>query len=195
MIVWLVLAGAAGAVLDHLAFAPSDDPPPLDAAHPWPVLADWAVGVRGPAPTLDGDATSDLLVRLEEAEGYRSQPYADPGGGWGIGIGHWSPTKPSGSMDPDEAMVTALDDVDRECGIFASGFPLADQPEAVRSALCDAAFQLGGNGLLGFHDALSALGAGDCETAAADFMDSAWASETPSRALALTQTIEEDGCR
>ena len=59
--------------------------------------------------------------------------------------------------------------------------PLLDKPVQVQIALIDMAYQLGVDGLLGFHEMLADLARHDYAGAIREAIDSAWDSETPSR--------------
>ena len=95
-------------------------------------------------------------------------------------------------------MSIALADVRTHCGGFVRIWgreAFMSQPPPVRSALCDAAFQLGPVGLAAFHHALGALESGDCRAAMEGFVDSRWDRETPHRVQNLVSTIRDEGCR
>ncbi|MCE2454349.1 MAG: hypothetical protein J4G12_00810 [Gemmatimonadetes bacterium] len=159
----------------------------------WTALAHETVGRHGAIePILGKGATVRLLVRLAEQEGYRAHPYPDAEG-WTVGIGkHAGVTHAHPLVTRREALEQALADARTQCGRFETGWPpLMQQPIGLRIALCDAAFQLGSDGLLSFQLALGALETGDCDQAAWEFRDSRWTDDTPRRVAALASTILE----
>ena len=61
--------------------------------------------------------------------------------------------------------------------------PFLSAGEWVRYALILMGYQLGCDGVLGFHDMLAALARGDTEAAIQAALDSDWDEETPRRAM------------
>ena len=73
--------------------------------------------------------------------------------------------------------------LDRNGEALASGWkPWRLAGPKVRTALLRMSFQLGPEGVLGFHDMLAALARKDYETAAREALASKWDRETPVRA-------------
>jgi lysozyme len=60
-----------------------------------------------------------------------------------------------------------------------------------RNALCGMAYNMGVTKLLTFRDMCAALNAGDFDTAAAECLDSVWATQVGDRAKRIAQAIKE----
>lgn len=67
--------------------------------------------------------------------------------------------------------------------------PFKAQPEDIRDALLNMAYNLGVSGLLGFRLMLDALERGDRETAAVNALDSTWAQQVGDRARRIANQI------
>jgi len=69
--------------------------------------------------------------------------------------------------------------------------PWIDSLDEVRRSACiNMAYNMGVHGLLGFHNALAALQAGDWASAGANFKDSAWYNQVGQRAVRIVSMIE-----
>lgn len=129
--------------------------------------------------------------RTKVHEGFRNKPYVDTVGKTTIGWGH-NLTDRGISPSIAEAMFqedcqAAMMDVGREM-VWVMG--LDDARKGVLYEMC---FQLGISRLMGFKNMLAACHAKDYITAAAEMLNSKWASEdSPTRAINLA-TIMKDG--
>lgn len=66
---------------------------------------------------------------------------------------------------------------------------IVDQPEDVQRALGNLAYNIGVSGVLGFRKMLAALKVGDRATAAAELLDSKYATQVPRRAKRVVRLI------
>ena len=128
-----------------------------------------------PIPTV----LQSVESTLKKEEGFRSHPYPDTRGNLTIGYG----TNISEGITLDEAEFLLTERLRRTGKDLAIEWPpYKSQPERVRAALLDMAYQIGVEGLMEFKEMLTALERGDYTTARAQALDSSWARETPKRA-------------
>lgn len=130
-----------------------------------------------------------LEAQLILHEGLRLTPYRCPAGKLTIGVGR---NLEAVGISKDEAKLMLRNDLLRtRLGLekVLPGF-LALSPRR-RMALIDMAFNLGLNGLLKFKKMLASLVAGDWDQAAAEMLDSTWASQVGQRAVTLATMIKE----
>lgn len=144
-------------------------------------------------PGLTQPETGQLVGDLQAFEGFRGEPYQDTRGNATLGYGTRLP------LSEAEGRLLVLHRARRAAEVFESrhGDLFARLPHEVRVRLIDAAYQLGPDGLEGFHDALRALDVGDCVGAAEAFRASRWERQTPARAErlagAITRNCGRDG--
>ena len=125
-----------------------------------------------------------LEGRIKRHEHLSLEPYRDSLGFWTIGYGH--------RIDPS----ITLDKAD--------SFFVADLATAIRNTnalrltilstvrhgvIVEMCFQLGEQGVKGFHNMFSALGRSDWAAAADAMLDSTWARQTPARANELADIM------
>lgn len=134
----------------------------------------------------------DLIADLKRDEGWRSYAYQDshPEKYWTIGYGFLVDERKGGGL-PKEIGEQWLRLVvaDKWAELTARAPWVMDQPQDVQRALANMSYQLGVNGLLRFKNMISALRHGNRAEAAAHALDSAWARQTPSRAIRVTDLI------
>ena len=130
-------------------------------------------------------ATEPLAERLKTEEAFRGLPYDDTRGNPTIGYGTKLPiTKAEGAW----LLETRL--ADTHARLSKSWEPYGGLNEARQHALLDMAYELGVDGLLGFHDMLAALERGDWAAASAAALDSLWAKEVPIRAIVIAAALK-----
>lgn len=132
------------------------------------------------------------LIRadLRADEGFRANAYYDSEGFLTIGIGRLIDPRRGRGITESEALYLLDNDIDLVCDQLdarLSWWRKLTQPR--RRALINMAFQLGISGLLRFRRMLAALRDGDYETAAAEALDSKWATQTPDRAKRVAALI------
>jgi lysozyme len=134
----------------------------------------------------------ELIQQVKRDEGLRLKAYWDPiGKVWTVGYGHTGPDVTEGTVwtlaQAEAALAedlnTAADEVDR-------AFPWAESMGVVRwSVLVNMAFNMGLDGLEEFHMMLAAAQRGDWVEAAAQMLESLWATQVKGRALRLAQQM------
>ncbi|MGH2368514.1 MAG: glycoside hydrolase family protein [Chloroflexota bacterium] len=127
-----------------------------------------------------------LREQLRRDEGFRLKPYRDTVGKLTIGVGRNLDDK---GLTADEVWMLLehdIDDVQQALGRFEWFLRL----DAARQGVClNMAFNLGVAGFLEFRRMQAALEAQDWEQAAAEMLDSRWASQVGARATRLAQQM------
>lgn len=133
-----------------------------------------------------------LKTNLNSEEGRVPYAYQDSLGFWTIGVGRLIDRRKGGYLRDDEIDLLLSNDIaDRVAAVQTWPAWAAVANDDVRAAaLLDMAFQLGVNGLAGFHDSLALIAAQQWQDAAAALRNSAWAQQTPNRANRVIQMIE-----
>ena len=131
----------------------------------------------------------ELLTQIKQDEGLRLTAYQDTLGNWTIGYGH-TPAQEGEVWTLEQAEAALLDDVDAAANDIDMAFPWAEGMGVIRwSVLVNLCFNMGLEHLQGFHMALAAMQSGDFETAAAQMLNSLWASQVGDRAKRLAQQM------
>jgi lysozyme len=129
-----------------------------------------------------------LKLQLVRNEGIRLKPYHDSVGKLTIGIGR---NLDDVGITNLEAKMLLENDIERVESALRVHLPLYSSLDDVRQrVLMDMAFNMGVEGLLGFHKMLAALAAGDVATAKAEMLNSKWAKQVGIRAIRLAEMIE-----
>ena len=124
--------------------------------------------------------------RVKEAEGYRMYPYKDTVGIMTIGYGC---ALDNGWPEPFAAAVAKIQLEQAELdALDVPGY--LDLSPMRRSVLIEMVFNLGLTHLLQFTHFIAALKAGDYKTAAAEMLDSKWATQVGDRARRLARIME-----
>lgn len=133
---------------------------------------------------------TSIIDDLKRDEGWRASAYQDHLGFWTIGYGFLIDAR-KGAGVPQPIAEAWLDHLVREkAADLDVRMPWwKTQPDDVRRALLNMAYQLGVDGLLKFHTTLSLLKAGDRDGAAKSALSSKWAQQTPARAKRVTDLI------
>lgn len=115
-------------------------------------------------------------------------PYLDTVGKWTIGVGR---NLTDNGISKQEAMLMLDDDITIACEALDKSLPWwRSMSDARQSALVDMCFNMGINRLLGFAKSLEAMKSGKYADAAAEMLDSAWASQVGVRAKTLATMME-----
>jgi lysozyme len=149
----------------------------------------------------------DLILKkqLERDEDRRLQAYKDSLGQWTIGVGHLIGEDPGRPGSPRVWLITndecdawyAMDVAEAQADAYAL-FPKPFNTEVFgeehlsgprQRALINMAFNLGRDRLAGFKKFITAVNVLDWKTAAAEMMDSKWATQVPARAARLHEMI------
>lgn len=131
-----------------------------------------------------------LRKQLERDEGRVAWVYQDSNGYWTIGVGHLVDRRKGGAV-PDCIIDALLDyDIAKHKQDLDAALPWAKTLDDARyAALINMTFNLGINGLLGFHHTLEAIRLGDFNGAANSMLNSKWADQVGPRALRLAQQM------
>lgn len=130
-----------------------------------------------------------MLAWLRKCEGYNSHPYLDSVGKVTIGFGR---NLDANGVSLDEAEHMLKNDLDHTLGQLWSRLPwFASQPESIKDALTNMAFNLGFEGLLEFKDMIEAIIAKNYTKAAQEALDSKWAKQVGQRAKDIAVMIRE----
>lgn len=157
-----------------------------------------------------------VIEHLRAEEGVRAKAYQDHLGYWTIGVGRLIDPRKGGRITPEEDAILLASDPSRkgkpwtqyvltdaeidmlllnDVARFVSA--MADWPSwqavggnvARKVALLSMCFQMGASGLRGFKNSLRMVEQGRFSEAAANFMLSKWAKQTPARAKRVTDMI------
>jgi GH24 family phage-related lysozyme (muramidase) len=137
-----------------------------------------------------------IKTMLKRHEGFRSEPYKDKGG-WAIGYGHWSATKPTKSVTKPEALAMFQKDYasHKKAAEKLPGYSKASN--ARKAALIDITFNLGGgwNKKKGkewpdFTEAMSRDKI-DWNEVAETLIDSKWYTQVKGRGKELVEIIRK----
>lgn len=166
--------------------------------------------------TVSDDFDEAVLAHLEREEGRRSRAYRDHLGYWTIGIGRLIDPRKGGRITTDEEAILIANDPTRRPGDWRnwvltdseidmlkrndikrfvaeiSQWPAWKAVEgnvARQVALTSLAFQLGIVGLRQFKNSLRMVEEKRFADAAANFLKSKWARQTPERAKRVTDMI------
>lgn len=135
-------------------------------------------------------SSAKIVADLRREEGWRAEPYQDHLGFWTIGYGFLIDGRKSVKL-PERVGDFWLEVlVEQTTQALDDALPwLMAQPEEVRRALVNMAYQMGVAGVLRFQKMLDALKAGDRALAANEALDSTWAKQTPQRAQRVAALI------
>jgi lysozyme len=134
---------------------------------------------------------AEIRAHLEAEEGRVAHAYKDNLGYWTIGVGRLIDQRKGGKLSDAEIDLLLANDIAAKMAAIAdlpAWAAVKDDP-ARATALLSMAFQLGVEGLAGFHNSLSLIADKQWSAAAANLMQSLWAKQTPERARRVTQMI------
>ena len=128
--------------------------------------------------------------RIRDEEGWRPHVYSDSLGFATIGYGFLIDSRRGEGLPKEVADFWLASEIAKtERSLTDWWMPFLSQPPDVRDALTEMAFQLGVDGVLGFHTMLAALERGDRASAATAALDSKWHNQTPARAERVTSLL------
>lgn len=129
-----------------------------------------------------------LREQLIRDEGVRLRPYRDSVNKLTIGVGR---NLDDVGISLAEAEYLLDNDIARATAAVLARIPCAVALDEIRrAALVNMAFNVGIGGLLGFKKMLAALAAGEWDRAAAEAMDSTWATQVGARATRLARQMQ-----
>lgn len=121
-------------------------------------------------------------------EGMRLKPYKDTLGNATIGFGHLiEPGESFTSITTEQAIDILIEDYNEARYSVEKSYPWAEGD--VKLVLINMTFQMGPSRLAKFEKSLMAMQIGDYKLAAAELLNSVWASQTPKRAQRLAGRI------
>jgi len=133
---------------------------------------------------------SEIKKELKREEGWKGTAYQDSLGFWTIGYGFLVDSRKGDRLPMAVAETWLESKIQEKVDALDAGLPWwRKQPDEVQNALLNMAYQLGVEGLKGFHTTLARLQAGDREGAANSALQSKWAKQTPERAKRVTDQI------
>lgn len=133
--------------------------------------------------------TPELITDLKRDEGCVLHSYRDSLGIWTIGYGH-AHVAPGLTWTQSQADAALVSDVTKIATELIAHLPWITSLSQVRQdALFNMAFNLGVDGVLGFHNTLSFIQHGDYNRAADNMLQSLWARQVHQRANRLAEMI------
>jgi len=134
---------------------------------------------------------SKLTEMLRRHEGVETHAYKCTSGKITVGVGRNIDPDGGLGLSDDEIDVLLENDIDRSIKELGAAFNwFSDLNEARRDAMIDLVFNMGLTRLNGFKKALAAMAEANYDTAAAEFMDSKWASQVKDRAIEICAMIK-----
>lgn len=138
---------------------------------------------------MDYNKCKDLLVKHE---GIILHAYQDSLDFWTIGVGRLIDARRGGGISTKEAMYLLDNDIEEKVEDLNKVIPWwKDLSDNVQIVLVNMTFNLGINGLLGFHHFLEALKNRNYEDASRYMLESRWAGQVGDRAIELSNMIKE----
>ena len=131
-----------------------------------------------------------IIDDLKRDEGWSPYAYQDHLGFWTIGIGFLVDKRKGVGLPLPVAehwLAYLLDKIEADLNARLPWWKT--QPEDVKDALLNMAYQLGVDGLLKFTRTLATIKAGDRKLAAEQALESKWAKQTPARARRVAALI------
>jgi len=143
--------------------------------------------ISGPERPARGERAA-LLRLLTRHEGRRPFPYLDTAGKLTIGVGRNLTDRGLSGAEIDLLLANDITAARAACRrLYGAAFDAASTGR--RQALVSMAFNLGQTRLAGFTRLRAAVLAGDWDRAAAEALDSRWASQTGRRAAELAALL------
>ncbi len=131
-----------------------------------------------------------LTDDLKSDEGWRASVYKDHLGYLTIGYGFLVDDRRKGELPKHIAEEWLMYAVTQRYGELVRRHPwINEQPDDVRRALGNMAYQMGVDGVSKFKQMLASLKDGDRKWAAIHALDSRWATQTPQRAKRVTDLL------
>jgi len=133
-----------------------------------------------------------LKSELVSDEGEVLYAYKDSLGYLTIGVGRLIDKRRGGGLSHDESMYLLGNDIERvtsELWQRIEGW--GDLDDVRQRALCNMAFQMGVQGLLGFKTTLRYIRNGEWQKAHDNALQSLWARQTPARAKRVAEMIRD----
>jgi lysozyme len=128
--------------------------------------------------------------QLRSDEGEVLHAYQDHLGWWTIGVGRLIDKRKGGGISKGESEYLLRNDIDSRVQALQTRLPWFNGlDDARKGVLLNMSFQMGVEGLMGFHTTLARVQAGDYMGAADSMLQSKWANQTPQRANRLADQM------
>lgn len=138
--------------------------------------------------TANGYDLKRLIAHLRAHEGVRSKPYTDTVGKLSIGVGR---NLTDNGLSADEIDYLLANDIAKAEAEARALVPSMHSLDSVRrEVLIELAFNMGRPRLAGFKQMLAAVERKDFARAAAEMLDSKWATQVGNRAKVLASAME-----
>lgn len=116
--------------------------------------------------------------------------YQDSEGWWTIGVGRLIDKRKGGGITHQESLYLLANDITKVELQLSQSLPwTATLDDARRGVLLNMAFNLGIDGLMGFHHTLASIQAGDYALAKDHMLASKWATQVGARAKRLAEQM------
>lgn len=133
----------------------------------------------------------NILKQLRRDEGEVLSAYQDHLGFWTIGVGRLIDKRKGGGLTAEESAFLLNNDVDTRIKALEDAFPwFKGMDEARKGVLVNMSFQIGVGGLKAFKNTLASVADGLYDKAAAQMLESLWATQTPERAKRLAEQMK-----
>lgn len=131
-----------------------------------------------------------VIQSIIKHEGFRAKPYPDPIHGWQVptfGHGLTYITADESRRLVENRVAKIMHQLDLRLPFYRT------LPNVAQDVLIEMAYQMGVRRLMKFKNTLGALKQAQYRTAAAEMLDSQWATQTPKRAKSLSNRIKSLG--
>ena len=137
-----------------------------------------------------------ILEMLRKHESVETHAYVDSVGKTTIGVGRNIEAGSGPGLSTSEIDYLLANDVERVNKELVNTFSwYKDLNIARKDAMTDLCFNIGLPRMMGFKKALAAMAIEDYETAAAEFLDSRWATQVGSRSVTITDMVRSGDYR
>jgi lysozyme len=135
---------------------------------------------------------SELKRQLTGDEGRKKAAYRCSEGYWTIGVGRLIDKRKGGGLRDSEIDFLLMNDIEDRINALHDVLPWFQHLDDVRKGvLLNMSFQMGVDGLLGFHTTLRLVRERNYEAAADQMLESLWAKQTPERAQRLSDQMRD----
>lgn len=132
-----------------------------------------------------------LIAQLKPDEGVVNHVYQDKYGWWTIGVGHLVDPRKGGKISNATIDFILGEDIDSKSAELFIDHPwMLQLNDARQNVFVEMAFQMGEQGLDGFHDTLEFARTGNYDASAAEMLKSKWGSvDSPERAARMAAVM------
>lgn len=132
----------------------------------------------------------NITEQLLRDEGEVLHAYQDSLGFWTIGVGRLIDKRKGGGISKTESAYLLSNDIAAREEALDARIPWWNElNDARRGVLLNMSFQMGVEGLMGFVNTMRMVREGDYAGAARGMLNSKWATQTPERAMRLSEQM------